>query len=210
MPLHGSILQAGTCKIFSLAENPRWSQVWQIEFNQTWPSFSWLNLTWHVNWLGSNTFGPKHLELSYFCDLRLNTKIKLPRLCRSWKKDGLRVGCGAYVLGGFMTITPRCGSILQAGPCQIFSLAENPRWSRVWQLELNQTWPNFSWLNLTWHDNWLGSNTFGPKHLELSYFCDFRLNTKIKLPRLCRSWKKDGLRVGCGAYVLGGWVVSWQ
>ena len=26
------------------------------------------------------------------------------------------------------------GSILQAGICQIFSLAENPRWSRVWQL----------------------------------------------------------------------------
>ena len=28
---------------------------------------------------------------------------------------------------------PRCGSILQAGTCQILSLAENPRWSRVWQ-----------------------------------------------------------------------------
>ena len=27
--LRGSILQAGTCKIFSLAENPRWSRVWQ-------------------------------------------------------------------------------------------------------------------------------------------------------------------------------------
>ena len=36
-------------------------------------------------------------------------------------------------VGGFMTIMPRCGSILQGGPCQIFSLAENPRWSRVWQ-----------------------------------------------------------------------------
>ena len=24
---------------------------------------------------------------------------------------------------------PRCGSILQAGTCQIFSIAENPRWS---------------------------------------------------------------------------------
>ena len=29
MPLRGSILQAGTCQIFSLAENPRWSRVWQ-------------------------------------------------------------------------------------------------------------------------------------------------------------------------------------
>ena len=26
-------------------------------------------------------------------------------------------------------------SILQAGTCQILSLAENPRWSRVWQKE---------------------------------------------------------------------------
>ena len=47
------------------------------------------------------------------------------------RKDGLRVG-GGWV-GGFMIIMPRCGSILQAGTCQILSLAENPRWSRVWQ-----------------------------------------------------------------------------
>ena len=29
MPLRGSILQAETCHIFSFAENPRWSRVWQ-------------------------------------------------------------------------------------------------------------------------------------------------------------------------------------
>ena len=29
LPLRGSILQAETCKILRLAENPRWSQVWQ-------------------------------------------------------------------------------------------------------------------------------------------------------------------------------------
>ena len=29
MPLRGSILQAETCQIPSLAENPRWSRVWQ-------------------------------------------------------------------------------------------------------------------------------------------------------------------------------------
>ena len=29
IPLRGSILQAGTCQIFSLAEDPRWSRVWQ-------------------------------------------------------------------------------------------------------------------------------------------------------------------------------------
>ena len=38
-------------------------------------------------------------------------------------------------MGGwfFQEIIPLCGSILQAGSCQILSLAENPRWSRVWQ-----------------------------------------------------------------------------
>ena len=34
----------------------------------------------------------------------------------------------------FQEILPLRGSILQAGTCQILSLAENPRWSRVWQL----------------------------------------------------------------------------
>ena len=29
MPLRGSVLQAETCQISSLAENPRWSRVWQ-------------------------------------------------------------------------------------------------------------------------------------------------------------------------------------
>ena len=52
------------------------------------------------------------------------------------KKDGLRVGEWVAVdswVGGFMTIMPCCGSILQAETCQILSLAENPRWSQVWQ-----------------------------------------------------------------------------
>ena len=31
-------------------------------------------------------------------------------------------------------ILPLCGSILQAWTCQILSLAENQRWSQVWQL----------------------------------------------------------------------------
>ena len=42
--------------------------------------------------------------------------------------------------GGWVTIRrimPLCGSILQVGTCQIFSLAENPRLSRVWQYYLN-------------------------------------------------------------------------
>ena len=51
------------------------------------------------------------------------------------KKDGLRVRAAAGAGGNefLQIIMPRCGSILQAGTCQILSLAENPRWSRVWQ-----------------------------------------------------------------------------
>ena len=44
------------------------------------------------------------------------------------------MGCGW--VGGFMTIMPRFDSILQAAMCQILSLVENPRWSRVWQLSI--------------------------------------------------------------------------
>ena len=42
---------------------------------------------------------------------------------------------GWLVAGGWnsMIILPLCGSILQAETCKILSLAENPRWSRVWQ-----------------------------------------------------------------------------
>ena len=36
MPLHGSILQAGTCQILSLAENPIWSRVWQNVYRHNW------------------------------------------------------------------------------------------------------------------------------------------------------------------------------
>ena len=36
IPLRGSILQAGTCQILSLAENPRWSRVWQYMFKPDW------------------------------------------------------------------------------------------------------------------------------------------------------------------------------
>ena len=40
---------------------------------------------------------------------------------------------GEWVGGPNQRIMPLCGSILQAGTYQILSLAENPRWSRVWQ-----------------------------------------------------------------------------
>ena len=43
-----------------------------------------------------------------------------------------------WSVGGwfFQEVIPLRGSILQAGTCQILSLAENPRWSRVWQQHL--------------------------------------------------------------------------
>ena len=42
---------------------------------------------------------------------------------------------GGWVGGGWLWVKKmsHCGSILQAETCQILSLAENPRWSRVWQ-----------------------------------------------------------------------------
>ena len=40
---------------------------------------------------------------------------------------------GRLMGGLFQEIFPLQDSILQAGACQIVSLAENPRWSRVWQ-----------------------------------------------------------------------------
>ena len=40
---------------------------------------------------------------------------------------------GGWAGGPSQRIMPLCGSILQAGTCQILSLAENPRLSRVWQ-----------------------------------------------------------------------------
>ena len=51
---------------------------------------------------------------------------RLRRLCGGW------VGCAGYVVT-IRIIMPLRGSILQVGTCQILSLTENPRWSRVWQ-----------------------------------------------------------------------------
>ena len=86
---------------------------------------------------------PNTLNHLIFVTLGCIPKLSFLDYVEVGKKDGLRVGGSVAEpmcwVGGFMTITPRCGSILQGGPCQIFSLAENPRWSRVWQLELNQT-----------------------------------------------------------------------
>ena len=50
-------------------------------------------------------------------------------------------GGGGWVVEShfLMTIMPRCDSILQAGTCQIFSLAKNPRWSWLWQ-QLRYSW----------------------------------------------------------------------
>ena len=76
---------------------------------------------------------PKHFVSSPSCELRLHAKFQLPTVCRNQKK---RCPAGGW-LGGFGSrIMPRCGSILQADTCQILSLAENPRWSRVWQYSL--------------------------------------------------------------------------
>ena len=54
---------------------------------------------------------------------------------------GVELGKKAYlwVWDRFAQIKiPLCGSILQAKTCQIFSLAENPIWSQVWQQPQNK------------------------------------------------------------------------
>ena len=56
----------------------------------------------------------------------------------------------------FQKIIPLRCSILQVGTCQILSLAENPRWSRVWQLRSAKKsyldkwhlWTNLTWTNV--------------------------------------------------------------
>ena len=45
----------------------------------------------------------------------------------------VRAAAGAGGNEFLQIIMPRCGSIQQAETCQIFSIAGNPRWSRVWQ-----------------------------------------------------------------------------
>ena len=56
-----------------------------------------------------------------------------------WGGDTAHYNCEVGLVGRWVGGCPGqiimhlCCSILQAGTCKIFSLAENPRWSRVWQ-----------------------------------------------------------------------------
>ena len=56
-----------------------------------------------------------------------------------WGGDTAHYNCEVGLVGRWeggcpgQIIMHLCCSILQAGTCKIFSLAENPRWSRVWQ-----------------------------------------------------------------------------
>ena len=59
--------------------------------------------------------------------------------------SGLRRLCG----GPSQKIMPLRGSILQVGTCQILSLAENPRWSRVWQ-QVSKPDMEFHMINITY------------------------------------------------------------
>ena len=86
---------------------------------------------------------PNPWDFLYFVNLDSVSNFSFLGCLEVKKTDGLRVGCAGYVVGGlrrlcggFMHIIMlRCGSILQAGTCQILSLAENTRWSRVWQYQ---------------------------------------------------------------------------
>ena len=85
---------------------------------------------------------------------------------------------GGWVDGYLQEIMPFQGSILQAGTFQIFSCAENPRWSRVWQY---------------WCCVGGGGSHFHVKHnfwveLRLSLGCDNNLNFNWT-----RAWHTFGL-----------------
>ena len=85
---------------------------------------------------GEWTNVPNPLDYLYFVNLDSVPNFSFLGCLEVRRKDGLRVGCAGYVVGcagyvvgglrrlcgGFMhIIMPRCGSILQAGTCQILS-----------------------------------------------------------------------------------------
>ena len=61
-------------------------------------------------------------------------------------KVGTRLA--GWVGGSRVIIVPLCGSIMQAETCQILSLAENPRWSRVWQKPCNRIYKDMTFHKL--------------------------------------------------------------
>ena len=75
----------------------------------------------------------KHLGSTYFCEFRLVAKFQLSEVVGI---DWLRVG--GLRVSSFLRILPPFGFILQAGTCRILSLAENSRWSQVWQMSTGQ------------------------------------------------------------------------
>ena len=84
-------------------------------------------------------------KLSWEChtrDLRFNIEDNPHTLHKLQRHSRLRVYFiqqekSIWWVGGwfFQEILPLRGSILQTGACKILSLAENPRWSRVWQIK---------------------------------------------------------------------------
>ena len=81
-----------------------------------------------LNYLIFVTLGwiPKLSFLGYVeVEKKMGCGLVAEPMCRVGRLRSLCVGW----VGGFLTIMPRCGSILQAGPWQILSLAQNPRWS---------------------------------------------------------------------------------
>ena len=117
------ILQAGTRQILNFAQNPRQSQ--RVQGTK-------------LNWRGEaphrKVYTGSTGHRTYFlnrCPIGGGHPTSKQASSSLWNCQK-KMGCGGWV-GGFMRIMPRCGSILQAEPCQILRLAEKPRWSRMWQ-----------------------------------------------------------------------------
>ena len=112
----GFILQAGTCRIFNFAQNPRQSQSVQgTELN-----------------CGGDTAQKKCIpegegHRTYFLNRVLIGGVTLHIKTVSQYKLQVRLTAGW--VAGPVILVPLRGSILQAETCKILSLEENPRWS---------------------------------------------------------------------------------
>ena len=74
IPLRGSILQVGTCKIFSLAENPRWSRVWQFsEFDDIEEAMEFVEV-WEQVMKAERVFSRRFLRVGINHDFCISTK----------------------------------------------------------------------------------------------------------------------------------------
>ena len=89
------------------------------------------SLTWYLSYVNFlSSFFSKIVTIK---TINATEIVNLKTIQSSAAGGWVRAGSGAGGREFCQIIMPLRGSILQAETCQIPSLAENPRWSRVWQ-----------------------------------------------------------------------------